>query len=162
MIAVGIGQKLRRIVLAGFAERFVRREPALADSLGRVLPASWTDARRASAASLWGKPAGAGCAPFASAERCGSPGLLNVGQGGCIVDFRRVPYAFIFACISTPADAGLGAIKVLTSIRFAAHFGRRCLVTVFADGSGNAFRRSRRASPGLAVPRSGSCGQGDA
>lgn len=162
MIADVLGQKLRRIVLAGFAERFVRREPALADSLGRVLPASWTDARLASAASLRGKPAGAGCAPFASAERCGSPGLLNVGQGGCSPHFRRTPDAFILACFSTPTDAGLDAAKALTSNRFALHFGPKCQVTVFADSYGDAFRCSRGASPGWAVARSGSRGTGGA
>lgn len=162
MIAVLLSQKLRRIVLVGSAERSVRREPALADSLGRVLPASWTDARLASAASLWGKPAGAGCAPFASAERCGSHGLLNVGHGGCSPHFRRPPDAFILACILTPTDAGLDAAKVLTSNRIAPHIGPKCQVTVFADGYGDAFRCSRGASPGWAVARSGSRGLGGA
>lgn len=160
MIADALGQKSWRIVFAGFAERSVRREPALADSLGRVLPASWTDARLAWAASRGGKPAGAGCAPFASAERYGFPGRLNVGQGRYRVYFRRMQEAFILACISTPTDAGLDASKAVIRNRFALHFCRRCQVTVFGDGYGDTFRSSRRASPGWAVPNFGSCGLG--
>lgn len=133
MIAHFPSRKSRRIVVECSAERSARREPASANSLGRVVPAAWTAARLASAASRWGKPAGAGCAPFASAERCGSPGLLNVGRGACNTTSGRIANAFIFACTSTPTDAGLGAAKVKRAPRFTSHSRCRCLVTVFAD-----------------------------
>ena len=162
MIAVVLSLKSWRIAIAGFAERFVRREPASADSLGRVLPASWTDARLASAASLWGKPARAGCAPFASAERCGSPGLLNVGQGGSRIRFRRIATAFTFACILTPSGAGLDAATDAACKGFRSHSSCKCLVTVFADSCDDTLWRSRGASPGWAVARSGSRGPGGA
>ena len=73
-------RKMRRIVVASTAERSVRRGPAWANSLGRVVPAVWTTAGLASAASPGAKPAGAGCVPSASAERCGLPGFLNVSR----------------------------------------------------------------------------------
>ena len=80
LIPATASRKMRRTVAAGAAERSLRRGPAGANSLGRVVPAVWTTAGLASAASPGGKPARAGCAPFASAGRCGAPGFLNVSR----------------------------------------------------------------------------------
>ena len=115
------------------AERVVRREPALANSLGRVVPAAWTAAGLALAASPWGKPAGAGCAPSASAERSGSPGLLNVGRGDAGSQFCRSLAASILASIVTPTDAGPDAAKASCSSKLKPHFRRKCLQRVSAD-----------------------------
>jgi hypothetical protein len=81
MIPATWTRKLWRMALQGIAERSLRREPAWANSLGRVVPAVWTTAGLASAASPGGKPARAGCTPPASAGRCGIPGFLDVSRG---------------------------------------------------------------------------------
>lgn len=168
MIGLIASQKLRRIAVLRRAERSVRREPAGANSLGRVVPAAWTAARLVSATSLWGKPAGAGCAPYASAERSGSPGLLNVGRGASRVHFSRTFSAFKVASKVTGTDAGLDATKLPNVYRFTSHARPKCLVPVSADTSPNTrqrvacHRRSRSASPGWAVARSGFRGDGGA
>ncbi len=83
MIPANQTQKMWRSALnRGTAERSVRRVPASANSLGRVVPAVWTTASLASAASLGSNPARAGCAPIASAGRSVFPGFLNVSRGG--------------------------------------------------------------------------------
>jgi hypothetical protein len=159
-------QKSRRKRATRVAERSVRREPASANSLGRVVPAAWTAAGLASAASPRGKPAGAGCAPSASAGRSGSPGLLNVGRGAGRCILRRVPSAWMSASTLTPRDAGLDASKLPCWTELATHFHLRCLVTVLTDTCGDtcriASRRSRLASPGCGVARFGSRGGRDA
>ncbi len=66
-----------------------RRGTAAANSLGRVVPAVWTTAGLASAASPLTKSAGAACGRVASAERC-LPGLLNVGRGDDEVQIRPI------------------------------------------------------------------------
>lgn len=75
-------RKMWRSAMTSTAERSPGREPAGANSLGRVVPAVWTTAGLASAASPGGKPARAGCAPSASAGRSVFPGFLNVSRGG--------------------------------------------------------------------------------
>lgn len=154
--------KLRRIVSGSLAERSARREPAAANSLGRVVPAAWTAAGLASAASPWDKPAGAGCAPFASAERSGSPGLLNVDRGGSRTQRRRIFTASILAGMLTSPDAGLDAAKLLCPTHFKSHLWCRCPLTVCADTYDDTFRCSRSASPGWAGARSGFRGPGGA
>ena len=64
------------------AVRSARREPSSANSLGRVVLAACTAARLASGASLWSKPARAGCTPLAFAERYGMSSFLNVSRTG--------------------------------------------------------------------------------
>ncbi len=81
MIPATRTRKMWRKAMTGIAERSLRREPAGANSLGRVVPAVWTTAGLALAASPGGKPARAGCTPPASAGRCGIPGFLDVSRG---------------------------------------------------------------------------------
>lgn len=162
MILAFLAGKLRRIVSGRFAERSARREPAAANSLGRVVPAAWTAAGLASAASPWGKPAGAGCAPAASAERSGFPGRLNGGRGGSRTQRGRSLAAFIPAAMLTSLDAGLDAAKRVCRKDFRTHARCKCPLTVCADALGDSLRRSRSASPGWAGARSGSRGSGGA
>ena len=98
MIPATVTRKMWRRAAHRIAERSLRREPALANSLRRVVPAVWTTAGLASAASPGGKPAWAGCAPSASAGRSGFPGFLNVSRGGRF-DATRTLVFRIHCCI---------------------------------------------------------------
>lgn len=159
MIPAALSLKLRRIHGVSGAERSLRRGPASANSLGRVVPAAWTAAGLASAASPWGKPAGAGCAPFACAARSGFPGLLNGGRGACEPHFWRRSAAFIFARILTSAGAGLFARQLQCLKHLVSHPCCKCPLTVCGDTFADTRWRSRGASPGWAEARSGSRGQ---
>ncbi len=81
IIPARVAHKTGRRTPHSSAERSGRREPASANWPGPVVPAAWTAAGLASAASPCGKPARAGCAASASAGRCGLPGFLNVSRG---------------------------------------------------------------------------------
>lgn len=162
MIPADLSLKSLRILGDSSAERSLRREPALANSLGRVVPAAWTAAGLALVASPWGKPAGAGCAPFASAARSGLPGLLYGGRGAGMPHFWRRNPAFIFARILTSAGAGLDAGKLQSSTQVRSYPSCKCPLTVCGDTSADTRWRSRGASPGWAEARSGSRGQGGA
>ena len=87
-------RKTGRRATVSSALRSSRREPAAANWLGPVVPAAWTAAGLASAASPCGKPARAGCAAPASAERCGLSGFLNVSRrapaGVFLASFLRI------------------------------------------------------------------------
>lgn len=160
MIPALLAKNSRRTTVIGCAGRSARREPASANSLGRVVPVAWTATRLASAASLGSKPAGAGCAPTASAERCGSPGLLYGDRGGSAQQVWRLQPAFIVASISTRTDAGLDATKRLCRTQFTSKLWLKCPLTVCDDTSCDTLRRSRSASPGWAMARSGLRGSG--
>ena len=159
MIPATWTRKLWRMALQGIAERSLRREPAWANSLGRVVPAVWTTAGLASAASPGGKPARAGCAPPASAGRCGIPGFLDVSRGA------------LFGAFSTPI------LRIHDRIH-GDPFGRQngCSVSLVHNALSGAFRlqvsgarcgqhlqqhlcRKRSASPGwqAAQPRLSLC-----
>ncbi|HRA90428.1 MAG TPA: hypothetical protein PK992_20220 [Planctomycetaceae bacterium] len=75
---------------AASAKAARRRGTAAANSLGRVVLAVWTTAGLASAASPPAKSARAACGRVASAERCGLPGLLNVGRGDDEMQIRPI------------------------------------------------------------------------
>lgn len=115
-------RKSRRRFMQCAAERSARREPARANSLGRVVPAAWTALGIASAAIPWSKPAGAGCAPLASTERFGFPGFLNVSRGG-----QRTAVSMHYCCIRTcmlgdPYRRMLGCIGALGFSHVSSHF----------------------------------------
>jgi len=147
---------LRRKQAECNAERVVRREPALANSLGRVVPAAWTAAGLALAAIPWGKPAGAGCAPSASAERSGSPGLLNVGRGQTGTQLFGIPAASMSASIVTPTDAGPSAAQPTCCTHLKTHFRCKCLQPVFTDTCGHTFQPQRLGLAGRCGARFGS------
>lgn len=155
-------RKSRRSPFASRAERSVRRESATANSLGRVVPAAWTAAGLASAASPGGKPAGAGGAPSASAGRSGLPGLLDVVRGAS-QRYSAVQFpASIPAGTMTPSDAGLSASEPMISARVTTHTASQCPLTVLADTSADTSRRSGSALLGGGRPASALVMQGEA
>jgi len=142
-------RQFRRIVSRCAAERSSLREPRAAHSLGRVVPAAWTALAIASAAITWSKPAGAGCAPLASAERFGFPGFLNVSRGG-----QRI--ASISASMLTHMHAGLDARKHAPFPMQTRNLSHKCPLSVASNTRADDHLSQRLGLAGLGWARSDS------